>query len=319
MANVEQDFTNNNDPNWERDTINELLFSAIKEQRSTRRWGIFFKLCLIAYVIIMMLWSFWGEIQFSQDPNKEHTAVVEIIGEISKDRPANADDVNKSLKNAFQHKQTKGVVLKINSPGGSPVQSRQIYNNIVNLQAKYPHIKVYAAIEDLGASGAYLVASAANQIYADETSLVGSIGVIMNGFGFVDALNKLGIERRIYTAGKNKAMLDPFSPKNPEHEEFINQQLGLTHKIFIKNVMDKRPQIASNPNQEDLFSGKFWIGQAAKELGLIDGFGDVQYIASYVIKASEIRDFTFQPSLMDRISSKFKVMISSLFLEHFNW
>lgn len=322
MANIEQDFTSNIDDNasgssWERQTINELLFTTIKEQRRSRRWGIFFKLCFMFYILGTIVWVFREEFPFGKEISKEHTALIEIIGEISKDRPANADDINKSLKNAFQNKQTKGVVLKINSPGGSPVQSRQIYNNITNLQAKYPHIKVYAAIEDLGTSGAYLVASAANQIYADETSLIGSIGVIINGFGFVEALNKLGVERRIYTAGKNKAMLDPFSPKNPEHEAFITKQLDLTHKIFIKNVIDKRPQLASNPKEEDLLSGKFWVGQAAKELGLIDGFGDVEYIANNIIKATEIRDFTLQPSFADKITGRFKVMLRSLFLDHF--
>ncbi len=300
------------DSSWERDTIQELLFTTIKEHRAKRRWGIFFKTLGFSYVVIMTIFVLLGDAKINKEYKGEHTAVVDIDGEISKDQPANSDDVNKSLKNAFQHKQTKGIVLKINSPGGSPVQARQIYNNIVRLQAEYPKIKVYAAIEDLGTSAAYLIASAANQIYADETSLVGSIGVIINSFGFVDALNKIGVEHRVYTAGKNKAMLDPFSPRNPEHDAFINEQLALTHKLFIKNVVDKRPQIAKNVNSEEIFSGKFWVGQAALELGLIDGFGDVQHIATNIIKASEIRDFTLQPSLLDKLSSKFKLMLKSI-------
>lgn len=301
-----------NQPNWEQDTIQQLLFSTIKEQRSKRRWGIFFKMLGFGYVLFMTVFVLLGDLNISKEHKGEHTAVIEIYGEISKDNAANAEDINKSLKNAFSHKQTKGVILKINSPGGTPVQARQIYNNILRLQSEYPKIKVYAAIEDMGTSAAYLIASAADQIYADETSVVGSIGVIVNGFGFVETLNKLGIERRIYTSGKNKAMLDPFSPKNPEDDAFINQQIDLTHKVFIKNVLDKRPQITKNANNEDLFSGKFWVGVSALELGLIDGFGDVQHIAANVIKVKEIRDFTLQPSLLDRLGSKFKLMIKNM-------
>lgn len=303
----------NNDANfWERDTIHQLLFSTVKEQRSKRRWGIFFKTIGFGYIIAMTIFALLGDSKITKDSKNEHTAIIAIEGEISKEHSANADDINKGLKNAFSHKQTKGIVLKINSPGGSPVQARQIYNNIIRLRSQYPKIKIYAAIEDLGTSAAYLIASATDQIYSDETSLVGSIGVIINSFGFVDALSKLGVERRIYTAGKNKAMLDPFSPKNPEHEAFIKQQLDLTHQIFIKNVVDKRPQIANSPNKDELFSGKFWVGQSALELGLIDGFGDVQHIATNLIKASEIRDFTIQPSLADRLSSKFKVILKNM-------
>lgn len=301
-----------NTNSWEQDTIQQLLFTTIKEQRTKRRWGIFFKTLGFGYILVMTVFVLLGDSQIKKESKGEHTAVVEVYGEISKDHPANSEDINKSLKNAFGHKQTKGVILKINSPGGAPVQARQIYNNIVRLQSEYPKIKVYAAIEDLGTSAAYLIACAADQIYADETSLVGSIGVIINGFGFVEALNKLGVERRIYTAGKNKAMLDPFSPKNPEHDAFIKQQLELTHKVFIKNVLDKRPHIAKNPDHEDLLSGKFWVGASAIELGLIDGFGDVQHIAANIIKAKEIRDFTVQPSLVDRLSSRFKLMIKNM-------
>lgn len=317
MNNLEN-FTdqNNVDPkSWERDVIKELLSVGIKEQRSLRRWNIFFKLLGFGYVIIVTLSVYFNEWKkTSHEAKKEHSAVIEVIGEISKDSAANADNINRALKNACTNKQVKGVILKINSPGGSPVQARQIYNNIIKLQTENPNIKIYAAIEDLGTSAAYLIASAADKIYADETSLVGSIGVVINSFGFVDTLKKLGIERRIYTAGKNKAMLDPFSPSNPEHEEFINQQLTLTHKLFIKNVLDKRPQLASRSENEELFSGKFWIGQAALELGLIDGFGDVQHIAEKVIKVPEIRDYTFQPSLLQRIGSRLKVMIKDIIL-----
>lgn len=303
--------------NWEQNTIKELLFASLKEQQSKRKWGILFKSIGFGYIIFITILFLAGDKKIiSGGKNKEykgsHTALIQIEGEISHNQATNADSINQSLKNAFKNKQTKGIILKINSPGGSPVQARQIYNNILRLRKEYKDIKVFAAIEDIGTSAAYLIASAADQIYADETSIVGSIGVIAESFGFVDALQKLGIERRVYTAGKNKAMLDPFSPRNKEQEEFINQQLDIVHKIFIKNVVDKRNNLSQNINEQDIFSGKFWVGQSALELGLIDGFGDKDYIANEIIKASEIRDFTQQPSFIERLSTKFKLMLRGI-------
>ncbi|MGD0465298.1 MAG: S49 family peptidase [Gammaproteobacteria bacterium] len=305
----------NQDQNsWEKHTIQQLLFSNLKEQRTKRKWGVVFKILGFGYVFFITALLIFGNNKITS--NKEykgpHTALIEIEGEISRNQPANADDINQSLKNAFKHKQTKGIILKINSPGGSPVQARQIYNNILRLRKEYKDIKVYAAIEDMGTSAAYLIASAADQIYADETSLVGSIGVIIDSFGFVDALQKLGVERRLYIAGKNKAMLDPFSPRNKEQEEFIGQQLDLVHKIFIKNIVDKRSASIKKLDDQDIFSGKFWVGQSALDLGLIDGFGDCQYIATEIIQAGEIRDFTLQPSLVERLTAKFKLMLKSI-------
>lgn len=303
--------------NWEQNTIKELLFASLKEQKAKRKWGLLFKLLGFSYIIFITVLLLMGDKTIIYaNKNKEykgfHSALIEIEGEISRNQAANADNINQSLKNAFKNKQTKGIILKINSPGGSPVQARQIYNNILRLRKEYKDIKVFAAIEDMGTSAAYLIASAADQIYSDETSLVGSIGVIIDSFGFVDTLQKLGVERRIYAAGRNKAMLDPFSPRNKEQEEFINQQLDIVHKVFIKNVVDKRANLAKNINEQDIFSGKFWVGQSALELGLIDGFGDSQYIATEVIKASEIRDFTLQPNFIERLSTKFKLMLEGI-------
>jgi protease-4 len=304
---------NQNNPNkyWEQETIEKLLFATIKEQRRRRKWGIAFKIIGFGYLIAMTIIIMAGDQNMQADSRHEHTAVVDVYGPIAQDQHANAMDINKSIQNAFKHKQTKGVILKVNSPGGSPVQARQIYNNIIRLRSEYPEIKVYAAIEDLGTSAAYLISSAADYIYADETSIVGSIGVIMNGFGFVGTLDKIGAERRVYTAGKNKAMLDPFSPTRKEDLEFIQQQLDLTHQVFINDVVSKRPQLANHKDKDDIFSGKFWMGSAALDLGLIDGFGDPQYIASEVIKVAEMRDFTVQPSFMERLSSRFKLMFAS--------
>ena len=308
------DNNNQDQNNWERQTIQQLLFSNLKEQRIKRKWSILFKILGFGYIFFITALLIFGDTKITS--NKEykgfHTAVIEIDGEISKNQSANADDINQSLKNAFKHKQTKGIILKINSPGGSPVQARQVYNNILRLRKEHKDIKVYAAIEDMGTSAAYLIASAADQIYADETSLVGSIGVIIDSFGFVEALQKLGIERRVYIAGKNKAMLDPFSPRNKEQEEFIGHQLDLVHKIFIKNIVDKRVGLANKLDDQDIFSGKFWVGQSALDLGLIDGFGDCQYIATEIIQASEIRDFTLQPSLVERLTTKFKLMLKGI-------
>lgn len=303
--------------NWEQNTIKELLFASLKEQQSKRKWGIFFKSISFGYIIFITLLFLFGDskiipVSKSKEYKGFHSALIEIDGEISANQASNADNINQSLKNAFKHKQTKGIILKINSPGGSPVQARRIYNNILRLRKEYKDIKVFAVIEDMGTSAAYLIASAADQIYADETSIVGSIGVIIDSFGFVDALQKLGIERRVYTAGKDKAMLDPFSPKNKEQEQFINQQLDIVHKVFIKNVVDKRNHLAQNINEQDIFSGKFWVGQSALELGLIDGFGDTDYIANEIIKAKEIRDFTLQPSFIEKLSTKFKLMLRGI-------
>lgn len=310
-----------NQNNWEQNTIQELLLANLKEQRAKRKWSIFFKVLGFGYIFFITIAFLFSnnKVSSSNTANSKeskqkgvYSALIEIEGEINKNQPANADSINKSLNNAFNNKQTKGIILKINSPGGSPVQARQIYNNILKLRAKHKDIKVFAAIEDMGTSAAYLIASAADQIYADETSLVGSIGVIIDSFGFVETLQKLGIERRLYIAGKNKAMLDPFSPRNKEQEEFINQQLSVVHQIFIKNVLDRRTQLNNALNNQDIFSGKFWVGQSALELGLIDGFGDAQHIATEIIQASEIRDFTLQPSLMDRLSTKFKLMLRGI-------
>ena len=303
----------NNKDNWEQDTIKQLLFATLKEQRNKRRWSILFKILGFSYVLFITVLVIIGDTKIiSKEYKGAHSALIEIEGEIGKNHPANAENINQSLKNAFQHKQTKGIILKINSPGGSPVQARQIYSAILRLRKEYPDIKVYASIEDMGTSAAYLIATAADQIYSDETSLVGSIGVIIDSFGFVDTLNKLGIERRLYIAGKNKAMLDPFSPRNHEQEKFMNEQLDLVHKIFIKNVVDRRPLLDKRVDTQEIFSGKFWVGKAALDLGLVDGFGDSQYIATEVIQASEIRDFTLQPSLVDRLSTRFKLMLKGI-------
>jgi protease-4 len=302
-------------PHWERQTIQKVLLEHIKEQRSARRWGVFFKLITISFTTLFLFWVMGGSNKDLPPPvlTKAHTAVIDVRGEIMAEQDASADNIRTALKSAFDNKNVKGVVLRINSPGGSPVQSRQVYNDIILLKAKHPAIKIYAAIEELGTSAAYLIASAADSIYADETSLVGSIGVRMDSFGFVDAIQKLGVERRAYSAGAHKNFLDPFAPRNPSEDQIINDQLKIVHHAFIKNVRDGRgSRLKETP---DIFSGLFWTGEQALELGLIDGFGDTQYIAREVVKAENLVDYTSSASLLDRLANRIGASVSHSFVK----
>lgn len=286
----------------EQSVLQTVLLEHLKEQRRARRWSIFFKLILVLFLAFFFSSIYNRDLPQPMVSSIPHTAFINIYGEIAAEEPANADDVRDALKNAFENKQVKGVVLRINSPGGSPVQSRQIYAEIRQLRKQHPHIKIYAAIEDLGTSAAYLIASAVDAIYADKTSLVGSIGVKIDSFGFVEGMQKIGVERRLYTAGKYKGILDPFSPRNPEEEAFINEQLKTVHMAFIDNVREGRGnRLRETP---DLFSGLFWSGEQALGLGLIDGFGDAQYIAKELLKTENLVDYTPNPTLLDRLARR---------------
>ncbi len=291
-----------NGTQWERQTLQTVLLEHIKEQRRARRWGIFFKLILIVLVIAFFVASFKTELgQPSITTTKDHTALIDIRGEIGSDHNASADNIRKSLLAAFQNKNVKGVVLRINSPGGSPVQARQTYDLLRALRAVHPEIKIYAAIEDLGTSAAYLIACGAESIYSDKTSLVGSIGVRLDSFGFVDAMQKVGVERRLYTGGSHKGILDPFLPRNPEDEQFIDKQLKMVHQAFIQNVKEGRgARLHESP---DVFSGLFWCGEDALSMGLIDGYGDVYYIAKHLVQAENLVDYTTENTLLDRLTN----------------
>lgn len=291
-----------NQPNWERETIENVLLEHIKEQRRARRWRIFFKLLFFIVIIAVIYFLVRNE---NADPvlsTKPHTASIKVFGEISHNDPASRENIRTALKKAFEHANVKAIVLRINSPGGSPVQSRQIYDDIRYFKEKYPEIKIYAAIEDMGTSAAYLIAAATDAIYADKTSLVGSIGVKIDSFGAVEGIHKLGVERRLYTAGKFKGMLDPFSPQNAEETAFIESQLASVHKAFIENVKEGRGKRLSD--SPDLFTGLFWCGEQALPLGLIDGFGDVHFIARELAKAPEVVDYTQSTGIWDRLSDK---------------
>lgn len=301
-------------PHWERKTVEKVLLEHIKEHRRARRWGIFFKLVVVGVFGYAAFKVFNRDIPQATSLAQPHTAVIDIQGEISANEVANADDLRDSLKSAFENKQVKGVILRINSPGGSPVQSRQIYSEIRALRLKYPDIKLYAAIEDMGASAAYLIASAADAIYADKTSLVGSIGVRLDSFGFVDAMNKIGVERRLYVAGKNKGMLDPYLPRDAEQEAFINQQLEKVHQAFIDNVKEGRGErLRITP---EIFSGLFWSGSEALDLGLIDGLGDAQYIAKEIVKIEHLIDYTPRVSLIDKLAHKLGASLGAKLASH---
>ena len=229
--------------------------------------------------------------------------MVEIRGIIAADQPGSADSVTTGLQEAFKDKNTQGVVLRINSPGGSPVQAGHINDEIRRLRAKYPNIPLYAVVEDICASGGYYVAAATDKIFVNESSILGSIGVLMDGFGFSGVLEKLGVERRLFTAGENKGFLDPFSPVNPEQREHAQKMLNSIHAQFIKVVREGRgDRLKDTP---ELFSGLMWTGEKSVDLGLADGLGSVEYVAREIIKAEDLVDFTPRENIAERVAKRF--------------
>ncbi len=293
-----------NEPQWERKVIERLASAALAEEKSRRRWGIFFKILGFAYLtLVLLLLVDWGDPTDSLPDGRKHTALVELDGVISAEGQASAESITEALQKAFKDKTTQGVVLRINSPGGSPVQSGRINDEIGRLRAKYPNIPLYVVVEDMCASGGYYIAVAADQIYVDKASVVGSIGVLMDGFGFTGTMDKLGVERRLLTAGENKGFLDPFSPQDAKQLEHAKLLLEDIHKQFIEVVRKGRgKRLKETP---ELFSGLMWTGAQAVQLGLADGFGSVDYVAREVIKAEDIKDYTVKQSLADRLARQF--------------
>ncbi|ATR84198.1 S49 family peptidase [Pseudomonas sp. HLS-6] len=285
--------------------LEKTLLAGVQEQRRARRWGIFFKLLTFAYLFgALMLFTPLMDVEKAAARGSSHTALIEVRGMIADQEPASADNIVGSLRAAFEDPKTRGVILRINSPGGSPVQSGYIYDEILRLRAQYPAIKVYAVISDLGASGAYYIASAADQIYADKASLVGSIGVTAAGYGFVGTMEKLGVERRTYTAGEHKAFLDPFQPQKPEETRFWQGVLETTHRQFIASVKQGRGERLKDKEHPELFSGLIWSGEQAVKLGLVDGLGSASYVARDVIGEKNLVDFTIEESPFDRFSKR---------------
>ena len=287
---------------WERRTLEKVALAAIHEQRRARRWGIFFKFLIFIYLFaVLFLWLGWmGKKDTSTG---KHTALVELRGVIGPDSSASADTVITGLQEAFKDKRTQGVILRINSPGGSPVQAGHINDEIKRLRAKYPSIPVYAVVEDICASGGYYVAVAADHIYVDKGSIIGSIGVLMDGFGFTGLMDKLGIERRLLAAGENKGFLDPFSPIRDSQVNYAESMLEEIHKQFITVVREGRgKRLKETP---ELFSGLLWVGTRSVELGLADALGSVDYVAREVIKAEDIVDFTPRENIAERVARRF--------------
>ena len=287
---------------WERELLEKLAFASLEESRKARRWGIFFKIFIAVYLIIVLLImqsGTWGEKALAS----RYTALVDLDGEISAESNANADNIIQGLRDAFEAKAAVGVILQANSPGGSPVQSAYIYDEILRLREKYPDKPLYAVIGDVCASGCYYAVAAADKIYASPASIVGSIGVLMDGFGFVDGMKKLGIERRLLTAGENKGMLDPFSPLDSKARHHAQKMLDEIHGQFIDAVKQGRGD-ALKPNKE-IFSGLYWSGTKAKELGLVDEYGSADSVARDVIGAEEIVDYTVRENLFHRLAERF--------------
>ena len=284
--------------------LEKALLSSVQEQRRSRRWGIFFKLLTFIY-LFGALALFLPVLDLKKGAaTGAHTAMIEIRGMIADQEAASADKVVGSLRAAFEDANTRGVILRINSPGGSPVQSGYIYDEIRRLRGEYPQIKVYAVITDLGASGAYYIASAADEIYADKASLVGSIGVTAASFGFVETMEKLGVERRVYTSGEHKAFLDPFQPQKEEETRFWKGVLDTTHRQFIESVKQGRGDRLKAEEHPELFSGLVWSGEQALQLGLVDALGSASYVAREVIGEKEMVDFTVRDTPFDRFAKR---------------
>lgn len=290
--------------------VHRLAFAAINEQRRSRRWRIFFILLFFAYItivgiVLMGEGGRTGGVKGSEEG--KHTALVKMPGTIAIGEKAGAEIVIAGLESAFEHKETAAVILEINSPGGSPVQSAYIYDEIKRLRNKYESIPIYVVVSDIAASGGYFVAAAADNIYVNKSSLIGSIGVRMDNFGFVGLMEKLGVERRLLTAGENKGLFDPFLPEDAGQKAHLQQMLNEVHQHFIDAVKLGRGDRLSQ--QADLFSGLIWTGEKAIELGLVDDFGTTKSVAREIVKAETIIDFTPRDQLIDRIAKRIGAMI----------
>ncbi len=301
-----------NSPGWEREIIEKLAFAAITEQRRARRWGNFFKLLLFGYLIalfaIISYPNFKDTVTSGGTP---HTAIIDVQGVIAEGEETNADSIIDGLHEAVKDKNTKGIILKINSPGGSPVQSAYIYDEIKRLKKQYPKLPIHAVVSDICASGGYYIAAASDKIYVNQASLIGSIGVIMNGFGFVDTMKIIGVERRLLTAGEHKAMLDPFSAAKDDENAYMQTVLNGVHQQFIDAVRAGRGKRLIET--KDTFSGLVWTGAEGVKLGLADGFGTVDSVAKDVIGAEETLNFTQQQQLLDKIAGKLGASFAQAF------
>lgn len=287
--------------------IEKLVMSLQSEQRRSRRWGIFFKCLTFVYLFALLLIIRFPFGDTMDAAGGKHTAVVEVNGPIAADEEASADNIVGALRSAFEDEDALAVILRINSPGGSPVQSGYVYDEMLRLRGEYPDKKLYAVITDVGASGAYYIASAADEIYANRASLVGSIGVVAGGFGFTGIMDKLGIERRLYTAGENKAFLDPFSPEREDEVDFWQGVLENTHQQFIAAVKQGRGDRLAN--DERLFSGLVWSGEQALELGLVDGLGSTSWVARELVGEESLVEYGRHKSRLEDLVDQLGVSL----------
>jgi protease-4 len=288
-------------------TVEQLTRELVRERRVDRRCRVFFRLAWLT-LFGLLIWLAWADRSGSTAPHGPHTALVELRGEIAPDTEASAEQMLAGLRSAFQDKAAKAVVLRINSPGGSPVQAGILNDEIRRLKALHQK-KVYAVVEEICASGAYYVAVAADEIFVDKASIVGSIGVIMSGFGFTGTMDKLGVERRVIAAGDNKAMLDPFAEQNPRHKAFAQAMIDQVHQQFIQAVRQGRGNRLKE--SADTFSGLFWNGEQAVKLGLVDRVGNLDFVAREVVKAEEIIDYTPHENVAERLAKRFGAAVGA--------
>ncbi len=292
-------------PGWERELVSKLALANLREQAAKRRWSVFFRLFWIALAILVFAW-FNGWIGHGLSGNESvgrHTALVKLEGEISDNSKASAENINAALDAAFRDPDSVAVVLNINSPGGSPVQSARIYNEIKRQRKDHPDKPLYVVVDELCASGGYFVAAAADKIFVDPSSLVGSIGVIYQGFGADKAMEKLGLENRTVTAGENKSFMDPFAPMKPDHKAHLEGILADVHQQFIKAVKEGRGSRLKEATP-GLFSGLIWSGNKAIDLGLVDGAGSVDSVARDVVKAEDLVDYTIEENTFDKFARR---------------
>jgi len=295
--------------NWERETLEKLVFATIKERRAARRWSIFFRLAFLL-VVIVGLWTYLDLSFGSDDENLgRHTALIEINGEIEAEGSGSADNVIPSLNKAFADAGSAAVVMRIDSPGGSPVQAGIIVDEIRRLKKGYPDKPLYVVVDEICASGGYYIAAAADKIYVNKASIVGSVGVLMDSFGFTGTMEKLGVERRLMTAGVNKGFLDPFSPQSEKHRAHAQEMLNEIHQQFITVVRTGRgSRLKETP---ETFSGLYWTGAKAVDMGLADGFGTVDTVARDIVKAEDIVDYTAHEGLPERVLKKFGASVGA--------
>ena len=311
-----------NDSDYEK-MVNKLAFAAINEQRRARRWRIFFLFVFFIYLtpIVLLVMDMGKAGSGSDAENGQHTALVQLSGVIASGEEAGSENILAGLEAAFSSKSTQGVILEINSPGGSPVQSSYIYDEIKRLREKHESIPLYVVVSDIAASGGYFVASAADKIFVNKSSLIGSIGVRMDNFGFVELMKKLGVERRLLTAGENKGLFDPFLPENSNQKAHLQAMLNEVHQHFIQAVKDGRGERLVD--QADIFSGLIWTGEKAIELGLVDDYGTTQSVAREVVEAEKLVNFTPKNALLDRIADRIGATVSHQVWKHlgtsFNW